>query len=113
MRWCGYNNPNESTITISNRNHLGNLRLKKFKKHFRHNFCLNKLKSICNKFGHLCELVANKADIISNNETKLYSSFPILKFLIPASKLFKMDVDRTNMGIFSLLKVFTVIKIFN
>ena len=70
-----YDNSNESTITISNRCHLENLRLKNSKNIIFGDININ---SVRNEFEHLCELVASNADIILIIETELGSSFPIL-----------------------------------
>ena len=72
-----YDNSNESTITISKRCHLGNLRLKNSKNIV---FSYINRNSVCNKFENLSELVVGNVDIISIGEAKLD-----YLFLIPNS----------------------------
>ena len=69
-----YDNSNESTITISKRCHLGNLRLKNSKNIV---FSYINRNSVCNKFENLSDLVVGNVDIISIGEAKLDYLFPI------------------------------------
>ena len=76
---------------VSHLAHLGNLRSKNPKNII---FSYININSIRNKFENLCDIVGNNVDVLSIAETKLDSSFPNARFLLPGfHKPLRLDIN--------------------
>ena len=68
-------------------------------------FACQIINSIMDRFENLCDLLANKVDILTNAETKLDGLFLINQFLIKGfHQAFGLDINRNSGGLLIYIK---------